>query len=79
MACVSIGNMAELALPPGIAEVRLCFDRDGENLACASARERAVERYQREGRRVFEMRPPEGFKDFNDWHIAQGRGAGRAA
>jgi hypothetical protein len=70
VACVSIGNMAELALPPAVSEVRLCFDRDGENPACAAARERAVERYQREGRRVFEMRPPEGFKDFNDWHTA---------
>jgi hypothetical protein len=70
VACINIGNMAELTLPPAIGEVRLCLDRDGENPACAAARERAVERYQREGRRVFEMRPPEGFKDFNEWHQA---------
>lgn len=80
VACVSIGNMAELTLPPTIAEVRLCFDRDGENLACVQAREKAIARYAAEGRRVFEMRPPEGFKDFNDWHIAQQqREGGQAA
>jgi hypothetical protein len=71
VACVNIGNMGELTLPPAIAEVRLCFDRDGENLACAAARQRAIRRYQDEGRRVFEMRPPEGFKDLNDWHMAE--------
>jgi hypothetical protein len=74
VACISVGNMGELTLPPAIGEVRLCFDRDGENLACAAARERAMRRYQAEGRRVFEMRPPEGFKDFNDWHMAELRG-----
>lgn len=79
VACISIGNMAELVLPQGISEVRLIFDRDGENPACAAARERAVERYQREGRRVFEVRPPEGFKDFNDWHMADLRGRRGAA
>jgi len=79
VACVSIGNMGELALPEAIREVRLCFDRDGENPACAVARERAVRRYQAEGRQVFEVRPPEGFKDFNEWHQAELRGRGRAA
>jgi hypothetical protein len=79
VACVSAGNMGELTLPPAIGEVRLCFDRDGENPAVRVARERAIDRFVREGRRVFGMDPPEGFKDFNDWHMAAQRGRRGAA
>jgi hypothetical protein len=79
VACVSAGNMAELTLPPTITDVRLCFDRDGENPAVRVARERAIDRYLHEGRSVFEMRPAEGFKDFNDEHMAGLRGRRGAA
>lgn len=71
VACISSGNMGAIALPPGISDVVLCLDRDGENAACRVARDRAATRFQAEGRRVREARPPEGFKDFNAWHQAQ--------
>lgn len=70
--CVSAGNMGGIDLPPAITEVVLCLDRDGENQAVKAARERAVRRYQAEGRLVREALPPEGFKDFNAWQMAQG-------
>lgn len=79
VACISAGNMGKLTLPPAITDVRLCFDRDGENPAVRVARERAVDRYLREGRSVFEMLPSEGFKDFNDEHVAALRGRRGAA
>ncbi|MBR0651364.1 hypothetical protein GXW78_16950 [Roseomonas terrae] len=79
VACVSIGNMAKLTLPPTIMDVRLCFDRDGENPAVRTARERAIDRYMREGRSVFAMQPAEGFKDFNEEHQAALRGRRGAA
>jgi hypothetical protein len=31
----------------------------------------AVERMLRQGRSVREIRPPEGHKDFNAWHLAE--------
>lgn len=79
VACINIGNMAKLTLPPTILDVRLCFDRDGENPACRAARERAIDRYMREGRSVFAMQPAEGFKDFNEEHQAALRGRRGAA
>jgi hypothetical protein len=65
IACVNIGNMAEISLPPAVAEVVLVLDRDGENPACRQARERAKRRYLGEGRAVRQALPGEGFKDFN--------------
>lgn len=65
LACVNIGNMGEIALPPAVAEVVLVCDRDGENPACRQARERAERRYLAEGRAVRIAQPGEGFKDFN--------------
>lgn len=79
VACISVGNMGELDLPPTITDVRLCFDRDGENPACRAARERAIDRYMHEGRSVFTLQPAEGFKDFNEEHQAALRGRRGAA
>ena len=79
LAAISLGNMAAIELPEALADVVLIFDRDGENPQARAARERAVRALMDQGRSVREVRPPEGFKDFNAWHQAhqqqQGRGA----
>ena len=70
LAVVSLGNMGAVQLPPQLADVMLVFDRDGENPQARQARERAVKHFMEEGRSVREQRPPEGFKDMNEWHQA---------
>lgn len=78
LACVSLSNMANVVLPPACHDLVLIFDRDGENPQARAARERAVRSLMEQDRSVREVRPPEGFKDFNAWHQAQaqqGRGA----
>jgi len=49
----------------------LIADRDGDNPAPAHALAQAEERWLAEGRSVRVVRPPEGFKDFNAWHVAK--------
>lgn len=71
IAAVSVGNMANLVLPTALRDVVFCWDRDGDNPGVARARGMAVERLMGEGRSVREIRPPEGFKDFNAWHLAE--------
>ena len=72
LACVSLGNMGSVVLPEAIGEVCLVFDRDGENPQARAARERAERWFLEQGRAVRPTRPPEGFKDMNAWHQAQG-------
>lgn len=67
LAAVSLGNMAEIALPQSVARLVLVFDRDGENPAAARGRDRAVAAHQRAGREVRIVLPPEGHKDINAW------------
>ena len=71
LAAVTLGNLADVVLPEAAQDLVLVFDRDGENPAAARGRARAVETLMGQGRSVREIRPPEGFKDFNDWHQAQ--------
>lgn len=71
IAAVSVGNMANLQLPERLRDLVFCWDRDGDNPGAARAREMAVERMLRQGRSVREIRPPEGHKDFNAWHLAE--------
>jgi hypothetical protein len=77
LAAVSIGNMASIVLPPQCSEVVLIADRDGENPQPRRAREAAIDRWLREGRRVRVAEPPRGFKDFNE--AAQAEAAAEAA
>jgi hypothetical protein len=77
LAAVSVGNLPMVALPPGIREVMLVEQRDGENDGVARARRSAVERWREEGRRVSVWNPPEGFKDANDYWRALQRRDGR--
>lgn len=72
LAAVALGNMAFLDLPAQIRNVMLVFDRDGENDQARCAREAAIVHFQRQGRAVRVVTPPEGFKDFNDWWCADG-------
>jgi len=77
LAAYSLNNMAELALPEACLDVVLVFDRDGENPQARQARARAERTLLEQGRSVRPVQPPEGFKDFNDWHQAQLRAAER--
>ncbi len=70
LACVSLGNMGSVQLPPAIGEVVLVFDRDGENQQARAGRQRAERAFLEDGRAVKAVRPPEGFKDMNAWHQA---------
>jgi hypothetical protein len=71
VAAVSIGNLAKLSLPDRFADIVCCWDRDGDNPASVAAREATVTRLLNEGRSVRQVAPPEGFKDFNAWHMAE--------
>lgn len=77
LAAVSVSNFANIDLPPQCLNIWLICDRDGFNPQADGAREKAVRRWQEEGRRVREARPPDGHKDFNDWWQAQTRRQGR--
>jgi hypothetical protein len=79
LAAYSIGNIASIQLPEACDDVLLVFDRDGENSQARSARAHAVRVLLEQGRSVREVRPPEGFKDFNAWHQAQLAQEGRGA
>jgi hypothetical protein len=70
LAAVSLGNMTNLQLPPALNDIVLVWDRDGDHPSAARARELTLERLLRQGRRVREIFPPEGYKDFNAWHLA---------
>lgn len=72
VAAVSLSNMSAVQLPPTIQDVVLVFDRDGENRQARQARGAAIRRFEQEGCRVREFMPPEGFKDLNAWHQAEG-------
>jgi hypothetical protein len=67
LACVSIGNLAKIALPPAITRVLLVRDRDGENFAVRASRDAALARWAAEGRSVSVWEPAEGAKDANDY------------
>lgn len=74
IAAVSVGNLGNITLPDQIGQVVLVCQRDGENDGVLRAREMAERRFTGEGRDVRAIYPPEGHKDFNDWHQARLRG-----
>lgn len=67
VACVSVGNLPNIALPPTIKTVFLALDRDGENEGVRTARNKARKRFTGEGRNVEMLTPPAGVKDFSDY------------
>jgi hypothetical protein len=66
LAAVSSGNLPAIELPPQCSEIVLIADRDGENPQPRRARDQAIDRWLREGRRVRVATPPAGYKDFNE-------------
>lgn len=70
LAAVSVANFAAVTLPGGARDVVLVLDRDGENPAVRKARQAAIAALTGQGRQVRVVQPPEGFKDFNEWHQA---------
>jgi hypothetical protein len=70
IACVSVGNLASLALPEACRRVILVYDRDGENQGVHTAREAARERFRSERRDIEILKPPAGVKDFADYVAA---------
>ncbi|MBW4035289.1 MAG: hypothetical protein HIU90_07435 [Proteobacteria bacterium] len=65
IACVSVGNLAKIDLPPQICDVTIAADPDRWDSQAAGARQAAIDRLISEGRRVSIARPPAG-GDFND-------------
>jgi Toprim domain len=71
LSCVAVANLPAVALPVAFRSVMLIRDRDGENRAVQAARDRALVRWDAEGRAVTVWEPPEGHKDANDyWQAA---------
>jgi hypothetical protein len=66
VAGVFLGNIPKIALPPQIGLVVLVVDDDGERTNLDEIRERAIDRWRREGRRVEVLRPLKGLKDLNE-------------
>lgn len=65
LCAISIANLANVALPPQIRDVRLAVDNDGDNPQAARQIERAIEAYDGQGRAVRLIRAPGGAKDLN--------------
>lgn len=74
IACISIGNLAQLVLPPAIRTVTIAGDNDPETITvrgverphpARSALLAAIDRFQAEGRRVLLAYAGGGAKDFN--------------
>ena len=65
IAAVSIGNMANIELPNTISDVHIAVDNDINNKQADAAIQKAVKKFQIEGRDVYTKRSPVG-KDFND-------------
>lgn len=64
-AAISLGNLADVALPPACAQVTLWTQRDTSNAALLAA-DRAVSAHLAAGRRVRVVRMPANVKDVND-------------
>jgi hypothetical protein len=79
VAAVSLGNIASLVLPERFQDLVLVCDRDGDNPAARQGIDRAAETLLRQNRSVREVRPPQGWKDFNAWHMAEISAGGQDA
>ena len=66
IAGITVGNLVNLQLPPAMRFVTILRQADAPGSKAALAVERALDRWLGEGREVFEVPPPEGFKDIND-------------
>lgn len=64
-AAVDIGNFASLELPAELWSVIFVHDRDDERFG--RYREAVARAWLEEGRSVVHLKPPKGFKDYNDY------------
>ena len=72
LACIASANLPNVALPPAIRSVMLIRDRDGENLPVQDSRDRALIRWEAEGRTVSIWEPPPAYQDANEyWQAVQ--------
>jgi hypothetical protein len=82
LAGISVSHMVAIDLPPSIQDILFVLQRDGENDAVRRTREAVVKKWIDEGRTVTVWRPPESFKDANEywqWCAAQAAEAEGAA
>ncbi len=68
-AAIALDNLAELRLPPQCGGLFVLADNDA-NPAAIAAFDKAMARLKARGIRFEVIRPPSGFKDFNDWLVA---------
>jgi hypothetical protein len=66
MAAVSLGNMANILLPPAIRTIIIAAQNDAPGSRAARSLDRTVVTFKRQGRRVKIARPPSNVKDLND-------------
>jgi DNA primase len=72
-AALSLNNLATVVLPPVVEEVVICADSDMKDMAaCEAVIQKAVARYQAQGKRVRVARAAAGM-DFNDMLLARYR------
>ena len=63
---VTLGHLAGMLLPKCFTEITIVGDNDDPDSQAATALADAIAGFQRQGRKVFLSRAPEGFKDLND-------------
>lgn len=64
-AAINVGNLLSLSLPPAIGTIVIAADNDAPGSPAAATLQRAIVRFQREGREVRIARCPAGVKDLN--------------
>lgn len=74
----SLGNLGSIEVPAAAGGLTLWCDRDPPGSRAIDALEKAIARQQARGTAVRLVLPPQGFKDLNEWLIAQLREARRA-
>lgn len=65
LAAVSVGNFANLVLPPAIKKITIAADNDAPGSEAANSVQAAVDTFMDQGRDVYIAHSPSG-KDFND-------------
>ena len=66
VAAVALANMGGLALPPQAGPLTIIMQNDPDGSEAVASLEGVIQRQQEAGRTVRLVRPPTGFKDFND-------------
>ncbi|MBV8889010.1 MAG: toprim domain-containing protein [Alphaproteobacteria bacterium] len=70
-AALNVGNLPHLRLPAAISTVIIAADSDAPGSPADRTLRRAVDRFLGEGREVRIARVPAGFKDFNEYLLAE--------